>query len=99
MLDYNRIVTAGVLVEDTSAGRVHAVGREGRPLATYNLNERDNRRVVRALGLLSEALLVSGAHTVYPAIDGIDPLTTPDEAQQLTSMHITSDASRWGPCT
>jgi choline dehydrogenase-like flavoprotein len=91
MRDYNRIVTAGVLVEDTAPGRVRAMGRGGRPLATYAVSDRDSRRVVRALGLLSEALLASGAHTVYPAIEGIDPLRSPDDAKRLGSMAITPE--------
>jgi choline dehydrogenase-like flavoprotein len=91
MAEYNRTVTAGVLVEDTASGRVRAFGRAGRPVATYAVSERDNERVVRALGLLSEALFASGARTVYPAIEGVEPLTNIVDARRLASAVIASD--------
>ena len=60
MAAYDHVVTAGVLVEDTSRGRVRAIGRGG-TLATYRLGTRDVDTIVRATLLLTRALLAAGA--------------------------------------
>lgn len=61
---YDSVVTAGVLVEDTSRGRVRAVGRDG-ALVSYRLEQRDVDTIVRATLLLTRALLAAGAETVH----------------------------------
>jgi choline dehydrogenase-like flavoprotein len=73
LANYGHMVTAGVLVEDTGTGRVRALGREG-ILTTYRITERDAGQVVRAILLLSEALLAAGAHTVHLPFAGRRPL-------------------------
>jgi choline dehydrogenase-like flavoprotein len=83
MQDYDRIVTAGCLVEDTGTGRVRAVGRDGTPLATYRLTDRDAAQVVRGLALVAEALFAAGARRVHLGIEDLPPLTSPDEAREL----------------
>lgn len=88
MQDYNRIVTAGSLVEDSGTGRVRAVGRAGRPLATYRVTDRDAQQVVRSLSLLSQALFAAGARTVHVGIEGVPPLTSPGQADSLLSAPI-----------
>src|SRR5262249_56047500 len=55
MDDYNRMVTAGTLVEDHGVGRVRAMGAEG-VLATYRMTEADADAVARATLVLGDAL-------------------------------------------
>lgn len=88
MQDYNRIVTAGSLVEDSGTGRVRAMGRAGAPLATYRVSDRDAQQVVRSLSLLSQALFAAGARTVHVGIEGAPPLTSPGQARSLLSPAI-----------
>jgi choline dehydrogenase-like flavoprotein len=85
MAAYNRTVTAGVLVEDTSTGRVRAVGREG-ALATYRINDRDASTIVRATLLLSEALFAAGAGVVHLPFAGIDAVRKADDLRKLAAL-------------
>lgn len=69
MAAYDHVVTAGVLVEDTSRGRVRSLGRDG-TLVTYQLGQRDVDTIVRATVLLTRALLAAGATTVHVPLGG-----------------------------
>jgi choline dehydrogenase-like flavoprotein len=88
MEEYNHMVTAGSLVEDSGTGRVRAVGLAGTPVASYRVTDRDAHRVVRSLALVSEALFAAGARTVHTTIDGLPPLTSPRQARALPSTPI-----------
>jgi choline dehydrogenase-like flavoprotein len=78
MADYDRIVPAGVLVEDSSRGRVRSVG--GRAVATYQLGDRDFATLCRALSLLAELLFAAGARSVLLPFEGMAELLGPDRA-------------------
>jgi choline dehydrogenase-like flavoprotein len=82
MGEYDRIVTAGVLVEDTATGRVRALGG-GRALATYQVNDRDYAKLVRALSLLTELLFAAGARHVLLPFDGMPGLLGPDRSRAV----------------
>jgi len=86
MTHYNNLVTAGVLVEDTHAGRVRAVGQD--TVATYRVTDRDGARLVRATALLSEALFEAGAHTVHLPFEGKPPARSPADVQRLGVVGI-----------
>ena len=83
MRDYNHMVTAGVLVEDTGAGRVRAVGSDG-VVVTYPLNDHDTVKVTRAVMLLCDALFEAGAHTVHLPFAGRDALHGMDDLRRAT---------------
>jgi choline dehydrogenase-like flavoprotein len=89
MAAYDRVVTAGVLVEDTSRGRVRAVGREG-VLATYQLGRRDVDTIARATLLLTRALLAAGATSVHVPLGPGQEVRSPADVARLSS-------SRWRP--
>ncbi len=114
MGDYNHMVTAGVLVEDTGAGRVRALGSEG-VAVTYPMNDHDTAEVTRAVMLLGEALFESGAHTVHlpfahrEALHGMDDLRRarhiPVRASDISlfTVHLMGTAragtdSSWAVC-
>jgi len=86
MRDYDRIVTAGVLVEDTSTGRVRARGRG--VAVTYALNDRDAATIVRGIALLSEALFAAGARRILLPFEGIPDLIHPDDVRALRERPI-----------
>jgi len=69
MQDYTRMVVAGMLVEDTNTGRVHA-GPAGRPVTTYQLNDFDAERLVRGCALLAELLFAAGAKRIFLPFGG-----------------------------
>lgn len=91
MARYDRMVTAGVLVDDTTTGRVRSVG--GRPLVRYDLAARDAQRIVTAVADLCRLLLAAGAHQVHLPFAGIPPVACDDDVtawreQQIASSRI-----------
>jgi choline dehydrogenase-like flavoprotein len=89
MASYDHVVTAGVLVEDSSRGRVRAIGREG-VLVTYQLGQRDVDTIVRATLLLTRALLAAGASTVHVPLGESHAVRTSSDVDRLAS-------GRWRP--
>ncbi|MFH1129767.1 MAG: GMC family oxidoreductase, partial [Pseudomonadota bacterium] len=87
MKEYNRMVPAGVLVEDSVSGRVR-LAPGGRPVAMYQLSERDIRQFVRGTALLSELLFAAGARKIYLPFEGVPPLTSSDDVKELRSRKI-----------
>jgi choline dehydrogenase-like flavoprotein len=87
MKDYNRIVTAGILVEDTVAGRVRVMPG-GLPFAFYNLSDFDAERVVRGTALLCELLFAAGAKKVTLPFEGAPDLLSADEVRRLFTRKI-----------
>jgi choline dehydrogenase-like flavoprotein len=85
MRQYNNIVSAGVLVEDTASGSVRLLPN-GRPAAFYNLSERDAQTLVRGTALLSELLFAAGARRVIVPFDGVPDLLTLDDARRLRAQ-------------
>jgi choline dehydrogenase-like flavoprotein len=63
MAEYNHIVTAGCLIEDTGTGRVRNVPGLG-PQVTYQLTDTDAKRVVQGAGYIAELMLAAGARRV-----------------------------------
>ena len=87
MAEYPRMVTAGVLVEDTGAGRVRALG--SRDVAvSYPVSQVDSSRVVSAVARLGEALLAAGARQLYLPIDGVHAIRNMDELRRVTDVPI-----------
>jgi len=88
---YNRIVSGGILVEDTTAGRVR-LAPGGTPLAFYQLSDLDAERVVRGVALIAELLFAAGARRVWVPFDGVPPLDRPDDVRRLFSRSIPKKA-------
>lgn len=103
MAGYNRVVTAGPLVEDTGTGRVRNVPGFG-PQVFYQLTDRDAARVVRGVQLTAEAMFAAGARRVLlpfggvPEVRGVDQLRhllarpVPKRSMQLYSVHLMGTA-------
>jgi choline dehydrogenase-like flavoprotein len=69
MADYNQVVTAGPLIEDTGTGRVRVVPGVG-PQVFYQLTDRDAARIVRGVELTAQAMFAAGARRVLLPFDG-----------------------------
>jgi glycine/D-amino acid oxidase-like deaminating enzyme len=87
MTEYPRMVTAGVLVEDTAAGRVRALGRTN-VAVTYPVSAVDSHRVVRAVSLLGEALFAAGARRIHLPVDGVPVASSVDDLRRLASTPV-----------
>jgi choline dehydrogenase-like flavoprotein len=86
MAEYDHVVTAGVLVEDSSTGRVRARG--DRAVVTYSLDDRDAAQVVRGIALVAEAMFAAGARRVMVPFEGVPDLTSPDGLRGLRERSI-----------
>jgi choline dehydrogenase-like flavoprotein len=65
MADYRRLAMCGVMVSDTSRGRVRSLA--GRPVVRYDVNATDRARLRQGIDRLGELFRAAGAREVYPA--------------------------------
>jgi choline dehydrogenase-like flavoprotein len=91
MADYDHMVTAGCLVEDSTSGRVLDVPGIG-PVASYRASDHDLRRVVRGVALTAEALFAAGARKVLLPFSGVPDLLGPDDVRSLFRRPIPRSA-------
>jgi choline dehydrogenase-like flavoprotein len=82
MAEYNHMITAGCLVEDTGAGRVRNVPGLG-PQVLYQINDADAANVVRGVALTAEVMFAAGARRVLLPFDGAPEVHSPDELVSL----------------
>lgn len=83
MAGYRRLAQFGLMVSDSSRGRVHAVA--GRPVIRYDLCADDLAKFRAGLARLRELFLAAGAREVYlPLPAGVSPARA--RARDLTLM-------------
>jgi len=90
MDQYNHMVLAGLLVEDSTTGRVRTIN--GRPQAFYQLTQRDTQVMQRGLSLLSELLFAAGAKRILLPFHHAAELTNADEARRFLDQPIPPSA-------
>ena len=71
--NYRRLASFGVMVCDTSRGRVMP-GVAGEPLAFYFLNKRDQTQLLRGIDILARIYLAAGALEVYANVHRWKPI-------------------------
>ncbi len=81
----------GGMVHDEGGGVVRAGGSR-EPIVTYAMAPRDLVRLKKAMSLLCQMAIASGAVEVYPPIFGLAPIKTMDQARALEHLRI--DARR-----
>jgi choline dehydrogenase-like flavoprotein len=86
MADYDKMVVAGMLCEDTTTGRVATIA--GEPRAFYSLADVDARQLVRGVALLSELLFAAGAREIHTPFAGLAPLRSADDTRTLYEREI-----------
>jgi choline dehydrogenase-like flavoprotein len=77
MLRYRHVAQFGLMVSDTSRGRVLTgalARRAGRPVVRYDLNANDTQAVARGVERLAELLFAAGAHTVITPVASMPEL-------------------------
>ena len=87
MADYNRVVTAGPLIEDTGTGRIRDVPGLGTQVF-YRLTEQNAARVVRGVELTAEALFAAGARRVLLPFHGAPEVRDPGELRRLLARPV-----------
>lgn len=85
--DYNKMVIAGMLLEDTNMGRVR-IAPGGKPVATYQLSDYDAEKLKEGTKLLSEMLFATGAKRIMLPFAGVGDLHGPDETRKILENKI-----------
>ncbi|MBA3822087.1 MAG: hypothetical protein H0X17_24595 [Deltaproteobacteria bacterium] len=86
MDQYEHMLVAGMLCEDTATGRVRTI--DGKPQAFYQLAEHDAANLQRGVSLLSELLFAAGAQRILLPFHGAADLYGPDDARKLLDAKI-----------
>jgi choline dehydrogenase-like flavoprotein len=86
MDQYDHMLLAGMLCEDTTTGRVRTI--DGRPQAFYQLAPADAANLQRGVSLLSELLFAAGARRILLPFHGAADLQSPDDARRLLDRPI-----------
>jgi choline dehydrogenase-like flavoprotein len=86
MSQYRYLAQFGLMVSDTSRGRVHAVG--GRPVIRYDLNDADLCRFRRGIAYLEQLFTAAGAREVLlPLPPGRQPQNARRRDLRLMAFH------------
>ncbi len=86
MANYARLAQFGLMVSDSSRGRVHVVA--GRPLVRYDLNHSDLAKFRAGLARLEQLFLAAGAREVYlPLPPGTRPHQANARDLKLMAFH------------
>jgi choline dehydrogenase-like flavoprotein len=91
MQDYHKVLNAGLLLEDTTTGRVR-LGPGGIPLTFYALSDHDAERLVEATTILCELLFEAGAQRIAAPFDGFPDLHGPDDIAKLRKQTVPKSA-------
>jgi choline dehydrogenase-like flavoprotein len=93
MADYNHVVTAGPLVEDTGSGRVRFLPGLGAQVF-YRLTDQAGQRLRRGLALTAEAMFAAGARRVLLPVEGAPALADESDIQRFLTRPFPSRALR-----
>ena len=98
---YDRIACFGLMLEDTSRGRVRDTpGAPGRPLIHYSVNDHDVARLKRGVEILARVYFAAGAKRVLPLVHGFDELRDERDLARLRAAHLSArdfDLSAYHP--
>jgi choline dehydrogenase-like flavoprotein len=87
MENYNRLAGFGVMVSDTSHGRIIRMPA-GRALTIYNLNRTDVNRFMKGFEIVVEAFFAAGAKKVFMPLHNMPELTREDGTKPLRSKRF-----------
>lgn len=78
----SRMSSIGLLVSDTSEGRVRR-GPRGEPVITYRLNRHDLSNIFTGMALIAEVLLAAGAQEVGTGLDGLPKIFDSEGVERM----------------
>jgi choline dehydrogenase-like flavoprotein len=87
MAEYNRLAIFGLMVSDTTRGRVVNIPG-GRTAALYTLNREDLHRYQRGISFLAEAFFAAGARKVFPGIHSLPMVTREQGAAAISALKL-----------
>ena len=83
---FDRVASFGLMVEDTSRGRVRLVGDNA--VITYNLNDADLGRMKRGIDILTQVFLAAGAERVLVPVHGFNEIRTEADLARFRATRI-----------
>jgi len=90
--EFKHVAATGLFVSDTSSGRVVSLGKRGRPIILYTLNQFDAQRLIRGIKLAAQIFLAAGARRVQVGLPGLREVTRPADLAALDTGHWRPDA-------
>jgi choline dehydrogenase-like flavoprotein len=87
MEQWNHMIVAGMLIDDTTYGRVYRLPW-GAPLPMYQIDNVEHERLLRGTALLSELLFVAGAKKVLLPFFQLQELNSIDEIKKIYEFKI-----------
>ncbi len=87
MEQYNRLAAFGMMVSDTTRGRVLR-GLGGRPVVLYTLNRQDLAKYQRGIAYLAEAFFAAGAERVFPGLHTLPVVTREEGAATIANLRV-----------
>lgn len=91
MTQYNRMVVAGCLIEDSTSGHIKNLPGIG-PMAFYDITPRDAERAMKATALTAELMFAAGAKRVILPFEGLEDIYSVDEARALLKKPVPASA-------
>jgi choline dehydrogenase-like flavoprotein len=91
MDQYDHMVIAGCLVEDTTTGVVRNLPGLG-PQVFYQITDDDAARIVRGIALTAQLLFAAGARRILAPFRGLPDLDGPDDLRLLTERPVPKKA-------
>jgi choline dehydrogenase-like flavoprotein len=86
MAAYERMASFGVLIHDSSTGRVIPFGR--RSLNWYWMNRDDVRRLARGVSIAARIFFAAGARAVYSGVRQLPVLQSAQQAETLERLRL-----------
>lgn len=90
MAKYNQMAGFGIMVSDSSHGRVRLGWGGGTPLMTYNLNTEDTQKFIKGIEIAAKVYLAAGANQVLLPIHGIPPIIQEQDLAILKTARISA---------
>lgn len=87
MTSYNRLACFGMIIQDTSRGRVFVLPK-GRAGIWYSVNKYDLPKYLRGIARISEIFFAAGAKKVFPCIYKVPVITREEGARRIFEKKI-----------
>lgn len=84
---YNKLAAFGMIISDTSRGRVFKVSGHY-PAVWYSVNRYDLPKYLRGIAYLSEIFFAAGAKKVFPSIHGLPVITREEGIRKIYEARI-----------
>lgn len=86
---YNNLAAFGVLVSDTTRGRVFRPWLPGYPFtAWYSINHVDTEKLRKGIGIVADIFFAAGAERVYTGCFKMPEIRTPAELERFKTMRV-----------